>query len=134
MKRWQLIFAACALSTGCAGLKVAAPSPDPTLPQVTVVADRFIVVNQEPLVFLKDQRNVTIVWQLPKDSKYRFQERNGIDVERSAEGEIVECRTRSGGLEFSCVNRHTKFGKYRYTIRLTHGPGKLESDPSIYNE
>jgi hypothetical protein len=73
---------------------------------------------------------VTITWQLPKDSKYRFA-RNGIAVDK-AEGEI-DCPAAGGTLEFSCINRHKKSGKYSYTIRL-EGPQKLVSDPYIMNE
>ena len=132
MKRQLVIFAACLLTlSGCSIFHKDPSPPDPTRPQVAVVADKFIVVNQEPLVFLKDQRNVTITWQLPKDSKFRFAP-NGITVDR-AEGEI-QCPTRGeGGREFSCINRHTKPGKYSYTIRL-EGAQKLVSDPFIMNE
>ena len=133
MKKWHLVVACALLLSGCSLFSSDFSPPDPTRPQVTVVADRFIVVNQEPLVFLKDQRNVTITWQLPRDSKYRFQP-NGIDVEEKGRGEIIECGARSEGLEFSCLNRHTKPGKYSYTIRLIDGSRRLASDPSIYNE
>lgn len=133
MKKWQLVSVACALVlSGCAYFQKDSGSADPTRPQVRVVGDRFIVVSAEPLVFLKDQRNVTITWQLPKDSKYRFA-RDGISVERKAEGEI-ECPARPEGLEFSCLNRHAKPGKYAYTIRLVDGTRRLESDPFIMNE
>ena len=133
MKKQLLSYIACVLAlSGCSIFHKDSTPPDSTRPQVTVVADRYIVVNQEPLVFLKGQRNVTITWQLPKDSKFRFAS-NGITVDRAA-GEI-ECPTRAaeGGLEFSCINRHTKPGKYSYTIRL-EGPQKLVSDPFIMNE
>lgn len=134
MKRWRLISMACVLLlAGCQLFLPSATSPDPTRPQVSVVGGRFIVVNAEPLVFLKDQRNVTITWQLPRGSNYRFP-RDGIVVERKAEGEIVECGLRSDGLEFSCLNRHTKPGKYSYVIRVMEGSRRLESDPTIMNE
>ncbi|MBA3254367.1 MAG: hypothetical protein H0T67_08940 [Burkholderiaceae bacterium] len=132
MKKQLLSYLACVLVlSGCSIFHKDSTPPDPTRPQVAVVADRFIVVNQEPLVFLSGQRNVTITWQLPKDSKFRFA-RNGITVDR-AEGEI-DCAPRvEGALEFSCINRHTKPGKYSYTIRL-EGARQLVSDPYIMNE
>lgn len=132
MNKQLLSYIACVLAlSGCSIFHKDATPPDPTRPQVTVVSGRFIVVNQEPLVFLRDQKNVTITWQLPKDSKFRFAP-NGIVVDR-AEGEIECPRRPEGSLEFSCINRHTKQGKYSYTIRL-EGPGKLISDPHIFNE
>ena len=132
MKKQLVIYAACVLAlSGCSIFHKDSTPPNPTRPQVVVVADKFIVVNQEPLVFLKDQRNVTITWQLPKDSKFRFAP-NGITVDRA--GGEIECPTRGeGGREFSCINRHTKPGKYSYTIRL-EGAQKLVSDPFIMNE
>jgi hypothetical protein len=134
MKKLPLIYIACALVlSGCSVFYKDSRPPDPSRPQVAVVGDRFIVVNQEPLVFLRDQRNVTITWQLPKDSKYRFAPQ-GISIEKKGEREI-ECPARlEGGLEFSCLNRHTTMGKYSYTIRLMDGKRLLESDPFIYNE
>ena len=133
MKKQLLSYIACVLAlSGCSLFQKDSTPPDPTRPQVTVVGDRYIVVNQEPLVFLKGQQNVTITWQLPKDSKYRFA-RNGITVDK-AEGEI-DCRAGAGGtLEFSCINRHTKPGKYSYVIRLLDGSRQLASDPFIMNE
>ena len=133
MKKQLLSYVACVLAlSGCSIFHKDSTAPDPTRPQVMIVADRFIVVNQEPLVFLKGQRNVTITWHLPKDSKFRFA-RNGITVDR-AEGEI-DCPPRGeGGLEFSCINRHTKPGKYAYTIRLMDGSRQVVSDPTIMNE
>jgi len=135
MKKQLLSYVACVLAlSGCSIFQKDSTPPDPTRPQVAVISGRFIVVNQEPLVFLRDQKNVTITWQLPKESQYRFQPRNGIDIEEKGRGEITDCAVRSGGLEFSCVNRHTRPGKYSYTIRLLDGSKQIYSDPHIYNE
>ena len=137
MKKQLLSFIACVLAlSGCSIFHKDSTPPDPTRPRVAVVSDQYIVVDQEPLVFLKDQRNVTITWHLPKESKYRFQPRNGIDIEERGRKEITDCTLRADGLEFSCVNRHTIKGKYSYTIRLAlpDGSRPIYSDPSIYNE
>ena len=54
MKKQLLSYVACVLAlSGCSIFHKDSTAPDPTRPQVTVVADRFIVVNQEPLVFLQ---------------------------------------------------------------------------------
>lgn len=135
MKKQLLSYIACVLAlSGCSIFDKDSTPPDSTRPQVRVVADRFVVVNQEPLIFLRDQRNVTITWQLPKDSKYRFA-RDGISVEKKAEREI-DCPAQPPSLEFSCVNRHTRNGKYSYTIKLVDSTGARgpEIDPFIYNE
>ncbi len=105
---------------------------DPLRPLVNVVGGRFIVVNQEPLVFLKDQRDVAITWQLPPGSNLRFA-RDGIVIDKAGD-EFVNCGPRDDGLMFSCTNRHTKPGKYSYTIRLLDGEKRIQSDPTIMNE
>ncbi len=105
---------------------------DPVRPAVDVVGGRFVVVSPEPLVFLKDQRDVLITWQLPPDGKLRFP-RDGIVIEQGGE-EFVNCGPRNDGLAFSCLNRHSKPGKYRYTIRVLVGEKRIESDPTIMNE
>jgi hypothetical protein len=127
-----LLFASCAVHPphGAAGYQAV---PDPTRPQVFVVGDRYPVVNQEPLVFLRGGGEVTIVWQLPPESKYRFPA-NGIVIE-GKQDEIVRCGPRNEGLEFTCLNRHTQPGKYKYTIRVQEGSRPLEPlDPVIYND
>ena len=107
--------------------------PNPAYPQVSVVGGRHVVVSPEPLVFLRGGGEVVITWQLPRGSTYRFPE-NGIVVE-GKQDEIVRCGVRSEGLEFSCLNRHTRAGKYKYTIRVLDGSRPLEPlDPTSYND
>jgi hypothetical protein len=105
---------------------------DPTRPMVNVVGGQFLVVNQEPLVFLRDQRDVTITWQLPPGANLRFA-RDGVVIEKGGD-EFVNCGVRDDGQRFSCVNRHTKPGKYNYTIRVLAGGKVLQSDPFIMNQ
>ena len=105
---------------------------DITKPQVKVVNGK-ITVDQETLVFGEAFRNVpvTITWTLPKDSKLRFP-KDGITFEKSAAEEIV-CKA-EGGSTFSCLNRHTKPGRYKYDIRVLDGDKALEPlDPYVAN-
>lgn len=105
---------------------------DPTRPAVNVVGGRFVVVSPEPLVFLKEQRNVVITWQLPANAGLRFL-RDGIVIDKAGD-EFANCAPGNDGLTFSCTNRHTRPGKYSYTIRVLAGDKRLESDPTIMNE
>jgi hypothetical protein len=106
--------------------------PDATRPQVAVVAGQHVVVSPEPLVFPSGGGEVVIIWQLPRGASYRFPE-NGIVIDGKQE-EIIRCSPRNDGLEFSCLNRHTKPGKYKYTIRVLDGSKPLEPlDPFIAN-
>jgi hypothetical protein len=110
--------------------------PDPTRPQVNVVGGK-ITVDADPLVFGEGLRNipVTIVWALPKDSPYRFG-KDGI-VFKDAGEEIVRCVPLAYGTSFSCLNRHTKPGRYKYDIRVEpandKAPPVAPYDPHVVN-
>jgi hypothetical protein len=45
----------------------------------------------------------------------------------------VNCQVREGGYEFSCRNRHTRPGVFKYTIRVTDGSTTVEKDPPMVN-
>jgi len=114
----------------------------------------LIVVNAEPLVFTR-RGAVTITWHLPRGSNYTF-DAQGIVIEGRLvsqtkvprdglvqqtyvldpkQDEIVRCSPSKEGSEFSCLNRNTKPGRYKYTIRVRDGTKALESlDPWIVND
>jgi hypothetical protein len=126
-----LLLAACAHHFHGHGGRYGA-GPDPARPQVFVVSGQHVVVSPEPLVFPSGGSEVTIVWQLPRGGSFRFPE-NGIVID-GAQEEIVRCAPRAEGLEFSCLNRHTRPGKYKYTIRVLDGSKPLAPlDPYIVN-
>lgn len=119
-----------------------------TNPQISVGADGRIDVPYA-LIYL-GRREVTVTWRLSPDSKYRFAD-NGIVIEGvlvdqvirgdkvsvvlDRQDEIVNCRRGANGLEFSCLNRHTKPGYYKYTIRLVGDSQKpLTLDPGMLND
>ena len=122
-------------------------SANNTMPQVSVVSGRIVVPSV--LVFTRPTA-VTVTWQLPADSKSRFAE-NGIVIEGklidevirgdkvsvvldARQTEIADCRRSKDGLEFSCLNRYTQPGIYKYTIRFIDESGKpLSIDPTIVN-
>lgn len=121
-------------------------------PQVNVVDGKI----NAPFVlyFFSREKNVSITWQLPKDSKYRFPE-NGIVIEGALTEQVlrqpreglaaavpldtrqteIECQKQKGGLQFTCLNKNSKPGIYKYTIRVVDEKGKvLERDPYIMND
>jgi hypothetical protein len=148
----KLLFVAllAALLAGCAHRHPRGEGDvvNQTRPQITVQGDQIAV--PYALIFL-GRREVTVTWQLPTDSKYRFAD-NGIVIEGvlvdqvvrgdrvsvvldPRQNEIVNCRRSANGLEFSCLNRHTKPGYYKYTIRLVGDAQKpLTLDPGIMND
>lgn len=121
-------------------------------PQPTVVPD--------PLHFTKDQVDVKISWHLPANSGMTFPE-NGITIDgevvhSSAKGyenrtanvrpskdgevvlreqnEIIDCKLASA-IEFTCLNRHTRPGVYKYTVRVRLASGQvIERDPRVMND
>lgn len=159
MNKWRVVFAVLVLTlTGCVSYRGVPTLEERSRPQVTV-RDGRIVVSPEILFFFPEERNVVVVWQLPRDSKYRFPidqtivKEPGIVIEgrladrvlREAaapdsvalerQDEIVNCEVRNAGLEFTCLNRHTRAGVYKYTIRLVV-PGSKDSvtrDPPFVN-
>ncbi|MCA0241797.1 MAG: hypothetical protein LCI02_13135 [Proteobacteria bacterium] len=91
-----------------------------------------IAVSPDPLVFTKDEKNVRITWRLGAGD-LRFPE-NGIVIEGPRQDEIVDCKPGEGGREFSCLNRNTRPGKYKYTIRVMQDGKELRPrDPEITN-
>lgn len=123
--------------------------PDPTAPRVNVV-DGAIVVDQEPLIFPRGQGPVTITWRLPESGPYRFPGQgiaiNGqvirgslVALPKDVEPEITDCKTSPDGLKYSCLNKHTKPGEYKYTINVVRMTAKNERelleplDPRINN-
>lgn len=107
--------------------------PDPQQPRVDFRGGR-IVIDQDVLKFPRGKRDITITWRLPKDGKLRFP-RNGIQFERQADGEIVDCRPIDEGLAYSCLNRNTRRDHYKYDVRLlVDGKEVAPLDPYVLND
>jgi len=105
-------------------------SSDPLNPRVFVVAGRGIAVNQEPIYIAPDAKNVTIVWQLPADSKYTCPD-DGIVV-RDGKEEFKCGFERENKQRYACLFANTKPGRFKYTIRvLDNGTELRPLDPSI---
>ncbi len=106
-------------------------------PVVRVVNGRP-TVDPDPLKFPTHQRNVTIVWRLEATGFTFTADGIRIDGEETATGlrpqaEIVDGRLTANGQQFVWLNKNTRPGKYKYTIRLEGPGGVVETDPSIIN-
>lgn len=110
-------------------------SGNPTTP-VVLVANGEITVDQETLRFSKDLVNVRITWRLQsKDGTKLTFPPNGVVFERAARGEIVDCQRNKDNTEFSCLNRHTKPGVYRYGVNVDENGEPLKPlDPYVMND
>ncbi|MFT3817149.1 MAG: hypothetical protein QM750_05895 [Rubrivivax sp.] len=120
-------------------------------PLVTVKGG-VVSISPEPLVFLASEKDVRITWRLGS-AGLSFPD-NGIvvegrvvgDVRRSSaaaaarqeldpkQDQIVDCKRGAEGREFSCLNRNTQPGRYKYTIRVLQDGKPLQPfDPEIMN-
>ena len=124
---------------------------DPARPKVDVVKD-LITVSPEILVFGPEARR-DVVWSLPAESKLTFPD-DGIVIEgrlvdelvKGAEKvsvvldtkqtEIVNCRVvpETSRKQYTCQNRYTMTGVYKYTIRVQDEQKKtFHLDPNWVN-
>lgn len=131
--------------SGCTPFKRFFDVPSNETPVVVVANGVVTAVDPDPLRFSNEQGQVTIYWQTP--TGYRFAARNGIFIDGLQSGgqggkpdpsqnEVVECRPANTALtEFSCVNRNSKPGTYKYTVNLETVDGKplKPFDPTIIN-
>lgn len=150
MKNWFVVVPVLAAISGCSvfGLR---PLADSKSPVVEVVNERYIRVDQEPVIA---KRGGAIAWKLATDGT-SFPD-NGIVVDefikaptppsarpiaapaplqrRAPTGKsLFECGAR--GTEFVCqVPSDAKPGFYAYTIRVKSGSTNLILDPSIFVE
>ena len=115
----------------CAEMPRSRTTPDPARPQVTVVGGKYIVVDQEPIVVPKGQRDFRILWQLPGGSSYRFP-RDGIVI--SDAKDQFRCGLEQDGIAYACVYRNATPGRYKYTIKVADAGRILELDPTIVSD
>jgi hypothetical protein len=88
-------------------------------------------VNQEPIYV--GTKDATIVWYVPLFSSLRFPRENAVTFRDAPEGEF-RCATADDAQSVSCVDRYTKPGRYKYSIRVTQDGAALEPlDPNVVN-
>jgi hypothetical protein len=100
--------------------------------KVRVVADAYVVVDQHPVVILEVDKVGRIVWELPANSAWRF-ENDGIAIDG---GQFLGCRVEAKGLRFTCTDKPPPRKKELYPYRLTvHKDGKsIFMDSAVQND
>ena len=133
MKKTLFVAAVTGLMlSACASHHAHMRNADPLNTLVSIADGKQIVVSQEPIYFAKGMKDVRVTWHVSPDSKYTFG-KDGIVVAEARE-ELVDCRAAPDGMSFSCLNRHTKPGKYKYTVTLNGTPAVAPLDPIMVND
>ena len=138
-------FAIAALQTGCSTVPselrgyrdFGVRTTNTAFASVQVVADATIVVSQEPIFVQQDTDNA-IYWQLPSGGAYRF-----LPGDSKAPGIVFDhpqmpqtkCDNNNGDpYTYVCTYKKAKRTKYPYTIQVTKdGTNILKSDPTAMN-
>jgi len=90
-----------------------------------------VTVNQEPIYV--STKDATIVWYVSTFSSLRFPRDNAVTFREAPEGEF-SCTTAEDGRSVACLDRYTRPGRYKYTIRVTQDSKDLEPlDPYVVN-
>jgi hypothetical protein len=151
-KKMPLIVALTLSLAGCATLgPTIAPLEIRANPQVTVVGGK-ISLSSDVLYFGPTEKNVRITWKLPPSgakSSIKITVDGALtDVSGKAvindkpttfvvldpnQQEIVDCAPSADGLSFSCLNKNSKPGAYKYTIRVDSDGTVAQRDPLVVN-
>ena len=130
MKKSLSIAAAVVLLVGCVPMFAANPG-DPRPTTVKVVAGR-ITVDQEPIYV--STPGASIIWRVPTVSSLRFPAQGAITFRDAPEGEF-RCNLIADGRGVVCIDRYSRKGTYKYTIRLEQDGKPLPPlDPNVVND
>jgi hypothetical protein len=128
-KSIPLAAALVLLLSSCAHMYPGKPG-DPRPTRVAATEGR-LTVNQEPIYV--GTKDATIVWYVSPFSSLRFPRENAVTFREAPEGEF-RCATAEDGRSVSCLDRYSRPGTYKYTIRVTQDGAPLEAlDPSVVN-
>jgi hypothetical protein len=112
-----------------------AAGPVQGIVKLRIVADRYVVLDQHPLVVLKDEKG-NITWELPGGSSpWRF-DNDAVAIDGS---QFLGCRPDAQRLKFTCTNKSPRTAKlYQYRITVYSGKGADEktifTDSAVQNE
>ena len=100
----------------------------PRATAVDVIEDKYIVVDQEPIVV--HGADIVLIWRVDASQTWRFPQSNAIVFADGAA--IFRCNTNGNGTQVQCVDRGTP-GRYKYNITVTRGGDTLKLDPFVWN-
>ena len=100
----------------------------PRATNVDVVEDKYIVVDQEPVIVRG--ADVVLLWRVDSSQTWRFPQANAMVFPDGAA--VFNCNTNGNGTQVQCVDRGTP-GKYKYSVTLVRGNETLKLDPFVWN-
>lgn len=140
--RSRALAVALGLSVVLGACSLFGPRGAPEKPVVTFKDGRIAVV-PEPLIFKVGGGPVEIVWRI--DGKLQFADKDGITIDgelavrdgpivNPRQDEIVNCRASEDRQQFTCTNKRSRKGIFKYTVRLVQDGRPLPAhDPGIMN-
>lgn len=143
MNKHLIAAASLALLLGGCASHHHGPMRGPERPVVEVGGDSVKAVSPDPLRFRVGQGAAVITWRLGADG-YAFAangividgelDRPGGKLKSREQNEIIDCRPLANGRQFQCINRNTRAGAFKYTVRvLRDGKALAPFDPEIMN-
>lgn len=149
---WITALVSAALLSACAHYDKATNGlirvRDNNNPEVTI-KDGKVAVTPSTLYFRSTEKDTKITWKLPALKGMKFA-KDGVVIEGeilnrvirgtpnsvaldAQQTEVVNCEIAADGLSFTCLNRNTRAGIYKYTLRIQVGDRIYEVDPPIVN-
>lgn len=140
MNRDLMLAAACAtalaasLVPGLASAQAKGGTATPVV-KVRVASDRYVVVDQHPIVVQKSDTRGRIIWELPAQGPWRFQS-DSVAIDG---GQFLGCNVEAKGLRYACTDKSPrKSALFPYRITVYSGTGgdakAISTDSAVQNE
>jgi len=123
-----LVVVAMVLSAAACAQMSPRDTHSPRGTAVDVVEDKYIVVDQEPIVV--HGADIVLIWRIDSSQTWRFPQSNAIVFADGAA--VFRCNTNGNGTQVQCVDKGTP-GKYKYNITVTRGSETLKLDQFVWN-
>jgi hypothetical protein len=142
MKALYLVVAAAIALPACSSMETesARRKCDDNREGIVAVDGEIISVSPEPIVVCK--QNAKVTWTLASDAPagYEFADlakhgKKGIDI-TDPNAQFDNCNVESNGSKYSCFDKSTVKGAYKYIINLRKPDGSIlkSIDPHVVND
>jgi hypothetical protein len=129
MKKSLPLTAALIVFLGACVPMIAASPGDPR-PTTVDVVDGRVTVDQEPIYV--STPGASILWRVPAVSSVRFPAQDAVTFRDAPEGEF-RCNLIADARGVVCIDRYSRRGTFKYTIRVMVDGRELSLDPNVVN-